>query len=329
MPSRTLITLIGLTLLVAAAVLLRLLVGDPGGLHFPENPEIWALRFRPAVAGLTVGAALAVAGVFLQSLLRNPLAAPELLGLGSGASLAATVAAFLAYRAGVPAGSLGIALGGPAALAGALGALTVVYLLAQRRGLVDPVSLILIGVIVSIICGAATTFVAYLLPPEHRFGLARWTVGALSDETTSTQLVVAGVIAAGGLALGVPLGRAMDAASLGEDEARSVGVRVGALRLVLFVASGVLTAAAVVIAGPVSFIGLVAPHAVRLLAGPAHGPLVVGAALAGAGLVVGADAAVQLIDVGAGRMPLGVLTALVGGPVFIWLLRREAGSGLR
>src|SRR5690606_3234101 len=129
-----------------------------------------------------------------------------------------------------------------------------------------------------IICGAATTFVAYLLPPEHRFGLARWTVGALSDETTRTQLAVAGAVAAGGLALGVPLGRSMDVASLGDDEARSVGVRVGALRLVLFVASGVLTAAAVVIAGPVSFIGLVAPHAVRLLAGPAHAPLVAGAA---------------------------------------------------
>jgi iron complex transport system permease protein len=126
-------------------------------------------------------------------------------------------------------------------------------------------------------------------------------------------------------------GRAMDAAALGDDEARSVGVNVGGLRALAFVLAGVLSAAAVVLAGPIGFVGLVAPHVVRLLAGPSHRTLIVGSALAGAALVLLADSGVaglRALGFAGGRPPLSVLTSLVGGPVFIGLLRRRQRGSL-
>ncbi len=122
------------------------------------------------------------------------------------------------------------------------------------------------------------------------------------------------------------MGRAMDVATLGDDEARSVGLSLGPLRAWMFLLAGALTAGAVALCGPIGFVGLIAPHAARLVLGPHHTPLVIGAALAGVILVVGADVARQAIDLGTGRMPIGVFTALIGGPAFIWLLRTGRGQ---
>jgi iron complex transport system permease protein len=329
-------TLCTLAAVLALAVLLRLLLG-PGGLSFPRGGTEWTLRGQRVLSGLTVGAALAVGGVMLQALLRNPLASPDLIGPAAGAGLAVTVAAWLgtffiaADVAGNPVhpwwwGGLAHA---PSAMIGALLTLGVVYALSQRRGFVEPVSLILIGVIVSIVCGAATLFFAHLMPPHVRFEISRWTVGAISDDVPISMLAVAGALTVAGVALAAWRGESMDVASLSEDEARTSGVAVGGLRVVLFLAAGALTAMAVVLAGPVGFVGLVAPHVVRLIAGPSHKVLAIGAALAGASLVVLADSAVRALDFGAGRMPLGVVTALVGGPVFLLLLRREMRSMMR
>lgn len=322
-------TLIGLVALLAGVVALRLAVGGPS-LAWPETGQVWRLRVDRVLSGVVVGASLATSGVLLQSLLRNPLASPDLIGPASGAGLAVMVSVYLRYAAGLGtagAGAGGAASFGPAALVGALGALGLVYTLSQRRGFVEPVSLVLVGVIVSIVCGAATMFVAYLMP-DRGYGVARWTIGALSDETGRGTVAAAGILALVGIAAGVGLGPAMDVAAMGEDEAQSSGVAVGPLRLVLFGLSGLLTAGAVVLAGPVGFVGLVCPHIVRLLAGPGHRVLVVGAALAGASLIVGADAATKAVNLGGGRMPIGVLTALVGGPVFIVLLRKGGGAGV-
>ncbi|MHC4141211.1 MAG: iron chelate uptake ABC transporter family permease subunit [Planctomycetota bacterium] len=122
------------------------------------------------------------------------------------------------------------------------------------------------------------------------------------------------------------MGRAMDAATLGDDEARSVGLALGRLRLWMFALAGALTAGAVALCGPIAFVGLIAPHATRLVLGPRHGRLVLGSALVGVALVVGADVSRQAIDLGGGRMPIGVFTALIGGPAFIWLLRSGRGQ---
>jgi iron complex transport system permease protein len=219
---------------------------------------------------------------------------------------------------------------GPA-LAGSMAALVLVYALSQRRGLVDPTALVLIGVVVSIMCGAGIMLLQHLMPgsTEGRAGGgSRLLIGALSDEVTWRQLAWTGAVAAAGLGIGLKLGPAMDAASLGHDEAISVGVPVGALRLGLLVTSGVLTAAAVVIAGPIGFVGLVCPHAVRLMTGPrGHRVLVAGSAMAGAALVIAGDALVKAIETPSGRVPLGVVMALVGGATFIGLLRGGSGGG--
>lgn len=306
--------------LVAGAAALRLLAA-PDGLSLPLDAIEWRLRGERVASGLAVGMSLAVAGVFLQALLRNPLAEPAVLGLTTGAGLGVALWVYAAYRA------TGVIVQYHApiapALLGSLGALAVVGALGQRRGLIEPVTLILVGVVVSLVCGAGILFVQHLLPDRGVALASRWVMGALSDDVGLRWIALVGALAVGSVALGFRLGPAMDAASMSEDEARSVGVRLGALRATLFLLAGALTAGSVLLAGPIGFIGLVCPHLARMLGGAAHRPLVVNAALLGGSAIVLADAGVRLIDLGAGRMPIGVLTAIIGGPVFIALLRRE------
>lgn len=311
-----------LILLLGGVVAVRLVVGDRS-LHFPESSVIWELRGQRVLMGIAVGAMLAVSGVLLQSLLRNPLASPDLVGAASGAALGVMVSYWVGAAAGLGAVAV-LGQAGPAAV-GALGALGLVYLLSQRGGVVEPVTLILIGVIVSIIASAASLIVMQLMP-DRGVAAWRWFLGSLSDDLPEAGLWGGLVLAGVGIGVGVWLGPAMDAAALGDDEAQSVGVSLMRLRSVLFVTAGLLAAGAVVLAGPIGFVGLVCPHVVRLAAGPSHRVLVVGAAIAGAVLIVGADAAVMAIRLDSGRLPIGVLTALIGGPVFLVLLRREMGG---
>lgn len=315
-----------LSLLACLAILLlaalaRLLMGS-AGLGWPDDPVVLEIRLGRTLAALIVGSALAGAGVMLQSLFRNPLAAPELLGLASGAGLAVALAAYIAYRAGR--GEPGLSQD-VAALVGSLGALGAVYLLGQKRGLIEPVSLILVGVILGVILGAATALVRNLMPPDETRNVTSWLFGALTDEQPASRLWAAGLVTVAGVAMAVALGRSMDAMAMSADEALSVGVRVGAVRAALFLAAGALTAAAVSIAGPIGFVGFVCPHVARLLMGPAHRPLALGAALLGGALVIGADTLVRAIPLPSGRLPVGVVTALIGGPVLIAMLR---GRGL-
>jgi iron complex transport system permease protein len=315
---RSILTLLALAALLAAAILLRLSLGPAGQIAWPQGEDL-AIRLDRVLSGLIVGAALAIGGVMLQSLLRNPLASPDLIGAASGAGLAVTASMLLS-------GSSVLALSasqGPAALIGSLAALAVVYFLGQRRGFVEPVMLVLIGVMVSIICGAGTMLLGSLMP-DGGWAAIRWSMGAISDDVSRQTLAAVGALTLIALAAGLLLGRAMDVASLSEEEARSIGVPIEYLRLALFLLSGALTAGAVLIAGPIGFVGLVCPHIVRLTAGPSHRTLLVGSALAGATLVIAADIAVRLVDLQTGRLPLGIFTALVGGPIFIAMLRRRS-----
>lgn len=325
---RQLVVLVILAGALAAAMLGRLWVGSEVG--WPEQSAILALRADRLMVGLTVGVALAVAGALLQALLRNPLASPYVLGLSSGATLGVMLA-WVGWLA-----ALGPFRRHLAALIGALATMAVVYLLGQRRGRIDPIGLILVGVIVNALCSAGTMFVNYLTPHGQRGQMALWLLGDLNmDAGTSALLAVAAVTLAG-LAMAIALGRAMDVATFGDAEAHALGVNLPRLRLVLFVVAGALTSGAVVLAGPIGFVGLISPHLVRLAAGPGHRVLLIGSALAGGSLVVGADVAVNLIDIGArhfmdqrlGLMPIGVITSLIGGPVFLLLLRPHLGRGL-
>ena len=290
---------------------------------WPDDDDIWRVRIDRVLIGVAVGAALAVSGALLQALLRNPLASPYVLGISTGAALGVMMswAGWLAF--------IGPLDDAAAAAGGALITLFVVYLLGQRRGRIDPLGLLLVGVIVNAIGGAAIMFIQYATPHGLRADMAVWMLGYLNmdvprEPTIYFILTVIGV----GTALGVLLGRAMDVASFSDDEAYGLGVSLGWLRLVLFVIAGLMTAGAVTLAGPIGFVGLIAPHLVRLMIGPGHSALVLGSALAGVVLVVGADTAIRILDVGQGMMPLGVITALIGGPVFLMLLRPQLGRGV-
>jgi iron complex transport system permease protein len=302
----------------------RLVVGRVPGEGVSLGFEHLDVRFVRVLAGAIVGITLAVSGVFLQVMLRNPLASPDIMGLASGSGLGVMLAALAAYRAGLGNGvasAPGLGAAG-SALAGALVALGVVYALSRHRGVLEPVRVVLVGVSISVICSAATMFVRQFLP-DQGLGAARYVLGILRDETPSGELWAGGVVATVGLLIGMALGPALDAASLDEDESRSVGLRLDVLRVILFLTSGIMTAASVVIAGPVGFVGLICPHVVRMAVGPGHRVLVLGAAMTGVTLVVGCDVLVRAIDLGSGQLPIGVLTSLIGAPVLITMVRRD------
>jgi ABC-type Fe3+-siderophore transport system permease subunit len=288
---------------------------------WPASDEAILLLYRlPRVVGAAlVGAALGVAGVLFQGLLRNPLADPLLLGTSSGAALGATVAfllpaAFTAYW-------FGFGLIALLSFVGALAAVALVYLLATRNRHTPVVTLLLAGVAVSAVLTAAQTM---LITLNDRLGLRlmslyRWISGSVNVESWTQAQVVAALVVVGIIA-SIVLAPALDAFSLGEEMAGHLGLRVERYKLVIVLVAALLVGAAVSISGIVGFVGLVAPHLCRLILGPRHRLLIPATALTGATFVVVADLLARLL-VAPAELPLGVLTALVGGPFFLWLLR--------
>ncbi|MEK6702145.1 MAG: iron ABC transporter permease [Planctomycetota bacterium] len=320
MPRPKFATSTALLILAASAVATgaaRLAIG-PGGWAFPDSMDIWNIRGPRVAAGALVGVALGVAGVLMQCLLRNPLASPDLMGVASGASLAVMLAT-LATGASIASLSTG-----GWALAGSLLTLIAVYVLGQRRGRVDHVRLALVGVSVAFFLGSLAMLVQHLLA-DRGLSAMRWLMGSLSDDATFGDLGVAAGCVGLCVALARWLGPWMDASSMSDDEATSVGVSLPRLRFALFVTSGTLSAISVVLAGPLGFVGLAAPHIARWLLGPRHRTLVIGAALAGVTIVLGADLIVRLLDLRSGRLPLGVVTSILGAPVLVWMLRARPG----
>ncbi|HZW05925.1 MAG TPA: iron ABC transporter permease [Phycisphaerales bacterium] len=337
---RAVVVLIILVAVLVAVSVMRLLASGTGGFSWTDSSAFLSIRFSRLFSGLAVGAALGGAGVILQTLLRNPLASPDVVGVSSGASLGVMLNLYLSTR-----NVIGVSLATSAAwqfVPAAAGAAAVLAVLVATAGWTvfggrgraatgspaEPVTLLLTGVVISILCGAAVMFLQYLLP-DAGWGTARLLMGSLSDDYPWEWTAAAAAFVAVALAVAAAAGPTLDALALPNDEAVSVGVDVPRVRIVALVATGVLTAVAVVIAGPVGFVGLVAPHAARIMLGPAgggsrHAILLPAAAIAGGTVIVAADTLVRTISPGAGRMPLGVLTALLGGPALIILLRKEA-----
>ena len=328
---RRAVMLIALALLAIAVAMLRfsigrLWTGEGWRLEFgwPDH-AVAGFRLNALAVASTVGASLAISGLFLQGLLRNPLASPFVLGLSSGATLGLAIAMWLAIAFGFsPFVGFGSVV--PAFL-GAMATLAVVALAGRRRGGLDPITLVLAGVVVSSVCGALLMLVHHLLPPGTRGDLVAWTMGRIDEQPDPRLLAGAAAILALSVAIAWINARSLDVALLGDEEARSVGLSIVSLRWALLVGAGVLAASAVAIAGPIAFVGLVAPHAARILVGPAHRWLLPATVCCGAILLVGADVARQPIDLGAGRLPIGVLTAILGGPAFLWLLHRGRLEG--
>ncbi len=317
---------IALLLVLLALAGAAAISSGPGGLAF-DDPELLGFRAFRAIAAAVVGLALGAAGVVLQSMMRNPLASPDLLGVAGGAGLAMSLAA---YFAGLSGNAAKFAWAGPwataAAVLGALAALTLVYVLGRRKRGLDPATVILVGVVVGILSASLTQLLQQLMPPEQgRSAASAFLGGIRENELGWAELSLIAALTLACVTWAAFLGPAMDASAMGDDEAISVGVSLPRLRISLFIVAGVLSAGAVVIAGPIGFVGLICPHFIRLASGPRHRGLVIGASLACALLVLGADTFVRLMPLQTGRLPLSVITAVIGGPVLVHMLRSRNG----
>jgi len=316
---RVVVMLVVLMLVLLLAVALRLYVGS-ASYGWPTDEYIKLRSFR-MIIGLIVGVSLAISGLSLQALLRNPLAEPFILGLSTGAAAGMMIQLYMEYNVQHPV--IGAAVGAGTAMC-------IVFVAGRRRGVIDPLGLLLTGVVLSTICGAIIMFFNYLSGPGmSRDIIVRWMMGSLDENTSQSTLWMVGSVTLVGFLLLFFLSRAMDVASTSDSEALSLGVNLSRLRTVLFAVASMLAAGAVVLAGPIAFVGLVCPHLARLALGPRHGPLLIGSALLGAALVITADTASSALHLwlGTGLMPIGVFTAIVGGPAFLWMLRPQLGRG--
>jgi len=268
------------------------------------------LRLPRALAAFAVGALLALAGTMMQVLLRNPLADPYVLGLSGGAACGA-LAALLAGTA---------ALVTPAAFAGALISTALVFGLARGDGAWVPTRLLLTGVVIAAGWGALIVLILAIAPEAQVRGMLFWLIGDLSG-TTHGGLALLALIAS--LALAMCFARDATLLTRGDTTAASLGVPVRGVTLALHGLAAFTTAVAVTVAGSVGFVGLVIPHAVRLVIGNDQRWLMPAAVLAGGALLTIADTVARTI-VAPAQLPVGVLTALVGVPLFLWLLRRSA-----
>lgn len=312
-----------LALVAALAFLASLLVG-PSGIGIPQGSEaarmiLVEIRLPRALLGALIGGALGLSGAVLQGYLRNPLAEPGLLGISGGASLGAVIAihtgAAGAFALALPAGGLAGA---------ALAATTVMLLAGERSG---PLTLILAGVAISSLAGALTTLALNLSPnPFASVEMLFWLLGSLTDRSLTHVWLAAPLILIGG-ALLLTTGRALDALTLGEEAAQNLGVDLKALRARIVAGTALAVGAATAVAGTIGFVGLVVPHLLRPLIGHEPRRLLPASAFGGAALVLAADVTLRLFAP-LSEVRLGVVTALIGAPFFLWLVvrtRRELG----
>ena len=271
------------------------------------------LRLPRAVAAFACGGLLATAGALMQVLLRNPLADPYILGISGGAAVAALGAITLgAATFWVDA----------SAFAGALTAMVVVFGLAHGDGSWTQTRLLLTGVIVAAGCGAAVSLMLALAPDTRVMSMLFWMMG---DASAAARPWPAVAVLALALVVVMPFARDLNVLARGELTARALGVRVGHLRIALYVLASLLTATSVTLVGSVGFVGLIVPHLVRLVLGNDQRVLIPAAALAGGTLLTLADTAARTV-MAPQQLPVGVLTALIGVPVFLFLLSRNPRS---
>ena len=324
---RTAAVLIGLGLALAASVIVAILVGAvaiapqdivaalAGASDGPNATIVRELRLPRVLAAAIVGAALAVAGVLLQGLTRNPLADPYVTGSSAGGVLGAVLAIAVA---GPLAGGL-IPL---AAFVGALGAVAVVWQLARLGGHTTVLTILLAGVVLTSFAGAVVTL---LLVANDRLALrirvvVDVLVGAVNIRSAGELAMAAGIVAVG-LALALVLAPRIDAYAFGDETAATLGIDTDRVTALVLVAAALLSGAAVALAGLVGFVGLVVPHALRFVIGAAHRRLVAAAALGGAAALVLADAGAR-VALAPTELPVGAITGLIGAPFFLLLLVR-------
>jgi iron complex transport system permease protein len=325
---------LALLLLVAAAIALgpyRLAAGDllafliakatgaVSPLPAPAETVILQIRLPRVLAATAVGAALAASGAAYQSLFRNPLVSPDILGVSAGAALGAVVGIFL---------SLPVLAIEATSFAGGLAAVIIVYAIAAAiRGRDAVLVLVLAGVVIGALFGAGVGLLKYLADPYNQLpAITFWLLGSLAAANLRDLTSLLPAVAIGLMPLGLLRWR-IDVMTLGEDEATALGIDTRVLRVVVIAAATLMTSAAVAASGIIGWVGLVVPHLARLMVGPTFTRLLPVSVLFGAGYLLAVDTVAR--TVGTVELPLGVLTAALGTPVFLWLLafsRRPAWS---
>ena len=322
------------TLAVLSAVLLAAMAAAAafGSVHInlvrafaepfsPDHAIMFGARLPRILMGALVGAVLSAVGAALQALVRNPLAEGGILGISGGGAFGAIVALVLFSHLGaadalVPACAFGAALLSTVA----------VYRLAQVDGRLEPFTLLLVGVIFNAFWGAAIMLVNSVVNFYYTHSILFWLMGSFEAPTYREVAMVAAVALIGSTIL-ISCARDMNLLSLGDDEAAELGVEVDRVRRAIFVVTSVMIGAAVSVSGIISFVGLIVPHTIRLALGADHRLLLPASILGGAAFTVAADL-VARVAIAPAELPVGAITALCGGPFFIYVLRREGRKAL-
>jgi len=286
-----------------------------------EDSVVWAIRIPRTLLGGIIGCGLAVSGAAMQGVFRNPLADPGLIGVSSGAALGAVASIVLEIT------WFGIWTLPVFAFGAGLAVTFAVYLLARAEGRTEVVTLLLAGVALNAIAGAAVGLLISVATDQQLRSVTFWTLGSLGGSQWN-HVGIVGLVTAVGVAMVMRFRAALNLFVLGEREARHLGLRVEAVRIALIVTTAAMTGAAVAFAGAIGFVGLVVPHLIRLWIGPDHRRLIPLCALGGANLLLMADLASRTLAAPT-EFPIGVAMSIVGGPFFIWLLirtRRQQGG---
>ncbi len=279
-----------------------------------QQAILWVIRLPRVLMGGLVGAGLATAGALLQGVFRNPLADPGLIGVSSGAALGAVAVIVMGFA------PLGIFTLPVVAFIGGTCTTLLVYHLSQRNGRTDIASMLLIGLALNALAGAGTGLLTYLADEPQLRSIVFWTMGGLNGVLWEMTLGAAPCIALA-LLLAPMLSRPLNLFALGEAEAQHLGVEVEQVKRRAVLLAALATGAAVAVAGPIGFVGLIVPHIIRLVAGPDHRLLLPACALMGATLLMLADLLARTIAAPA-EVPVGLITAFAGGPFFLALILR-------
>lgn len=280
--------------------------------------EILNYRLARILFAALAGGSLAVAGVLFQAILRNALATPFTLGVASGSSFGAVLAIVLGLEVTI----LGVPVRSVAAFLGAMLTVGLVFMIARTRRALPTFTLLLAGVTLNFIFAALILFIHYLATFTETFLMVRWMMGNITDISYALVFKTAPPILLT-LVLLVWLAPQLNLLAAGEDWATTRGVDVGRLRKIAFIAASLLTGLITAVAGPIGFVGLIVPHALRLIGGADHRVLIPGAFFVGGGFLVLCDTAARTV-LSPSELPVGVVTALLGGPFFIFLLKRHS-----
>jgi len=300
----------------------KLVSGQP--LSQTEQVVLWDIRMPRMILGICVGASLAVSGAVMQGLFRNPLADPGIVGVSAGASLGAITAIVLSGLLPLAAMAwLGFWLVPLAAFLGGWGSTILLYRVSTRRGRTSVATMLLAGIALGALAGALSGILVYMADDAQLRDLTFWGLGSLAGATWA-KVLVAGPVIVLSILVATSLGHGLNGLAFGEATASHMGIPVQRIKNAAILAVAAATGAAVAVSGGIGFIGIVVPHLLRLSTGPDHQPLLLNAALLGASLLLVADVISRVI-IAPAELPIGIVTAVLGAPVFLWILLRRRG----